>query len=104
MGRQARIKRERRNARHDTATPTPPQGRTVMLTMPLPGAEHEADDDGHFDDCEICRALRDGNDDAALELMRQHPGRVDVSDLRNLDLTPFLEWMKAEGIDPDTLQ
>jgi len=72
-----------------------------MLTVPLPGAEHEASPDGHFDDCEICRALRAGDEEAAMEIMRTHPGREDVRKLLDLDLAPFLAWMKAEGIDPD---
>jgi hypothetical protein len=66
------------------------------LTVPLPGREHEAGPDGHFDDCEVCRALRAGDEAAAHAIIQQHPGRVDIS---NLDLTPFLEWLQAEGID-----
>jgi hypothetical protein len=73
----------------------------MVLTMPRPGFEHEAGEDGHFDDCEVCRALRAGDQARANELIRKHGKRVDVSDLRDLDLTPFIEWLKAEGIDPD---
>jgi hypothetical protein len=101
MGRQARIKRERRHARGESPASTPPMSRTMMVTMPLPGAEHEAGADGHFDDCEVCRALRAGDQAGANELIRKHGKRIDISDLRNLDLTPFLEWLKAEGIDPN---
>ena len=99
MGRQARIKRERRNGRHEPAAEQSTKPRTVVMTVPLPGREHEAAADGHFDDCEVCRALRDGDQAAAHALIQQHPGRVDVRSLADLDLTPFLEWMKAEGID-----
>jgi hypothetical protein len=101
MGRQARIKRERRHARSEPSVGTSTGARTVMLTVPMPGAQSDADENGHFDDCEICRALRAGDEAGAAKLARQHAGRVDISQLHDLDLTPFLEWMKAEGIEPD---
>lgn len=101
MGRQARIKRERREGRHEPAAEQPAKPRTVVLTVPLPGREDEAGPDGHFDDCEVCRALRAGDEAAAHAIIQQHPGRVDISNLADLDLTPFLAWLKAEGIDPE---
>ena len=103
MGRQAKIKRARRETRTGAGAGAPGQGRTMVLTLPLPGAAHLAGDDGHFDDCEICRAMRAGDEAAAAELVRNHPNRVDGSTLQDLDLTPFIAWLKAQGIDPDAL-
>ena len=70
----------------------------MMLTIPRPGSEHEAGEDGYFDDCEVCRALRAGDEAGARELARQHGERIDID---NLDLAPFIAWLKAEGIEPD---
>ncbi|HET6582549.1 MAG TPA: hypothetical protein VFG69_03860 [Nannocystaceae bacterium] len=69
--------------------------------MPFPGAEGDADEHGHFDDCEICRALRAGDEAGAIELARSHPNGIDGSQLLNLDLGPFRAWLESEGIDPD---
>ncbi len=85
MGRQSRIKRERRHAR--------------VLTIPLPGFEGKADEHGHFDDCPICQALRAGDEATANELIRTHPDRVDGSTVHELDPAPFVAWLAANGID-----
>lgn len=108
MGRQARIKRERRRTRAeapaetdapDPADESPARPAPMVLTIPLPGFEHAADENGHFDDCPICQALREGDEARANRLVRKSGKRIDISKLNELDLTPFLEWCAAEGID-----
>ena len=119
MGRQARIKRERKRTRAEApavgrsneaepdSTPAEPRraepARVHVLTVPLPGFEGEADEHGHFDDCPACQALRDGDEARALQLLETQGTRIDVSKLHELDLAPFIAWCAAEGIDLDPM-
>ena len=107
MGRQARIKRERWHARayapapaaETTDDPRTQPSRTHVLTVPLPGFEGQGGEDGHFDDCPICQALRAGDEAKANELIRTHPNRIDGRLVHELDLAPFLAWLEEAGID-----
>lgn len=88
MGRDARIKRERRRA--PKAQPPPPvdpipQTDLEILTVPFAGREDDVADDGYFDDCAICRALRDGDVELALQHMRASEGYVDLREVDEVD-------------------
>jgi hypothetical protein len=97
MGRQSRARRERREQR--TSTTTSP--RSVVTTVPLPGHEHEQAADGHFDGCEVCRALRDGDEDRAIRLVREHGTRLELPTLDDADIAFFDAWLRAEGLDSE---
>jgi hypothetical protein len=75
MGRQAKAKRERARIRMDELRQGSDKGKLIHLTGPLPGAEHLVGDDGLFDDCEICRALRAGDEAEAIRLIQEHSDR-----------------------------
>ncbi|HWB81956.1 MAG TPA: hypothetical protein VG755_43635 [Nannocystaceae bacterium] len=85
MGRDARIKRARRRAAQ--AQPSPPvdpipeTGLAIMTGPPFPGCEDEVADDGYFDDCPICQALRAGDPELALQRMREQPTYMDLRDM-----------------------
>lgn len=89
MGRDARIKRERRRA---AKTPPPPPvdtipetGVSIMTSPPFPGCEDDAADDGYFDDCPICQALRAGDPELALQRMRESDGYVDLREVDEIN-------------------
>ncbi len=71
MGRQARIKRERQQVRADQLRVVTDGKPLLHLTAPNPGAEHLAAEDGLFDDCPICQALRAGDHEAVVRLTRE---------------------------------
>lgn len=75
MGRRARIKRERRRVREDQLKIVTDGAPLSHFTAPLPGAEHLVAEDGLFDDCEICQALRAGDHAEVLRLTREHGAR-----------------------------
>jgi len=71
MGRQARIKRERQSVRADRLNVVADGKSLLHVTAPNPGAEHLAAEDGLFDDCPICQALRAGDHEAVVRLTRE---------------------------------
>lgn len=89
MGRDARIKRERRRAAQ--ALPPPPvvaipeTNLEILTTAPFVGHEDAVSDDGYFDDCAICRALRAGNIELALQHMRDSDGYVDLREVDEIN-------------------
>ena len=81
MGKDARIKRERRDRVPEPPIDTVPRTGQVILTgPPLPGCEDAVADDGYFDDCPVCQALRAGGPELALTRMREHPDFIDLRD------------------------
>jgi hypothetical protein len=68
-------------------------------TNPASSAAAIALDDD--DDCEICRALREGDDARAVQLVRDHPTNVEFQRLMSLDEDEFDAWLKAQGLDLD---
>jgi hypothetical protein len=90
MGKDARKKRERRGKLSSRPSgpewPEPPidtvptTGQIIVTGPPLPGFEHAVADDGYFDDCPVCQALRAGDPELALQRMRESPTFMDLRD------------------------
>ncbi len=51
---------------------------------------------GDTDDCEICRALREGDEDGALELIRADPVHNELVRLMSLDEDEFDAWLQSQ--------
>jgi hypothetical protein len=49
-----------------------------------------------MDDCEICRALREGDEARALELIRADPVNRELVRLMSLDDTEFEAWLSSQ--------
>jgi hypothetical protein len=49
-----------------------------------------------MDDCEICRALREGDESRALELIRADPVNLELQRLMSLDESEFDEWLESQ--------
>lgn len=89
MGRDARIKRERRSAAKalppPPVVPIPETNLEILTTAPFAGHEDDVSDDGYFDDCAICQALRAGDIELALQHMRESDGYVDLREVDAID-------------------